>query len=60
MNYEIANFALGIVGAAAGGIGAYVAIVRALGKLEAQAQHAVEEARRANARIDSLLKIGNR
>ncbi len=58
MNLEIANFTLGIVGAVFGGVGAYVAIVRQLGKLEAQTQHAIDEARRANERIDSVLKHG--
>lgn len=56
MNYELANFALGIVGAVIGAGGAYGAIVRTLGKLEAQAKHASDQAERANARIDSLLK----
>jgi outer membrane murein-binding lipoprotein Lpp len=48
-----------IVGAAAGGVGSYVAIKVQLARIEEQIGHAKGEATRANNRIDQLLQRGD-
>lgn len=50
----IANFVLGVVGALAGGIGAYAAVRSELAHLKAVAEFAMEQAKRANSRIDDF------